>query len=467
MDADRLLADEQALPDLAVGAALRDERRAPRARGRSARRCPVGGAVAGGSPAIARTRSDRPFGAIASSADRDRGRPPASRHSAGASRPRAPRRPRRQVDPRPAGELAQLAQQRPRLRAQRRARRPRAAAPGHAARPDVRRPRPGWPRPGASGPGRRRTGPRGRPSHSATRPQTAGVVVALQPPLEGARRRQVGLGDPSRPGRRRGPAGLDERRRRGRAPAAVRSRAAASGASWRRSRASAAAARVDLGDHRGHPGGEDPLLGVADDGPAALDRPARVGDVAAPQRERGGGQVVRPGQLRLAHGVELEHRLAQQPRRVSPASVSISTMASWRTAVRKTTPTGSQLSARSLSARASAQRPRRNSDSATLPGQEVAVDGLETGAPGVLDPVGRRPRPPRSGGRRGRAPSSGWLGSGRARRGRRARGPPRSASRSSSIARRRVAAPGERHRQRRRGVDLLVARRPGRTRGRP
>ena len=70
---------------------------------------------------------------------------------------------------------------------------------------------------------------------------------------------------------------------------------------------------IDLGDHRGHPRGEQPLLGRAHGRPAPVDRAAGIGHVAAPQRERGRGDVVRAGQLRLPNGVELEDRLAEQP----------------------------------------------------------------------------------------------------------------------------------------------------------
>ena len=74
--------------------------------------------------------------------------------------------------------------------------------------------------------------------------------------------------------------------------------------------------RIDLGDHRREPRGEDPLLGVLDHGPAALRRPAGVRDVATPQGEGRGGQVVQPGELWLTHGVELEGGLPEQGRRL-------------------------------------------------------------------------------------------------------------------------------------------------------
>ena len=60
VDADGLLADEQPLPDLAVGPALGDEPEdLALAPAQPERVGPLGGA--GGSPAIARTRSDRPL----------------------------------------------------------------------------------------------------------------------------------------------------------------------------------------------------------------------------------------------------------------------------------------------------------------------------------------------------------------------------------------------------------------------
>ena len=103
--------------------------------------------------------------------------------------------------------------------------------------------------------------------------------------------------------------------------------------------------RVDLGDHRRHPGREDPLLGRADDLPASIDRPGRVGDVAAPQAVGRDREAVRTGELRLAHRVELEGQLAEQGRRALPASLSISMTAVSSTVVRKMSPTGSQVSA--------------------------------------------------------------------------------------------------------------------------
>ena len=138
-------------------------------------------------------------------------------------------------------------------------------------------------------------------------------------PRAGAGRRGRSRATPRRPGASRPwsgrPPARDQPARLLAAPRSVRWRAAASGASWRFSRASAGDGGVDLGDHRGHPGDEEPLLGLADGVPAAVDRPAGVGDVAAPQRERGGREVVRAGQLGLADGVELQDRLAEQPRR--------------------------------------------------------------------------------------------------------------------------------------------------------
>ena len=372
MDADRLLADEQALPDLAVGPTLGDERRGPRARGHSARTCP------GARPGSADRRRSRARGRT----DRSCRSPELGGRRL---RPdRAARSPRRrrgagieqrvdlgwQRDPGPAGQLAQLAQQRLRARAAGRARRPRAAAPGRGPDPTpgargqdrlglapaserdlVRRVErgPALARPAPRPPGRRR--PRvdaGRPGRSRARPRppaaTGGRRGARRPrrarrPRDHlgrprARRGQRGElavlagldarwprrpGRPSRPSGRRGPTP----RSRGRSPSPGRP------TGWRRRRRRATARTRR---RRGSTG-----------------RPAAA---RARRRTRGSSG-----------------RAAARPS--SPASVSISTIASWRTQARKTTPTGSQLRARSLSSRASGQRPSRNSDSATLPARKL------------------------------------------------------------------------------------------------
>ena len=142
---------------------------------------------------------------------------------------------------------------------------------------------------------------------------------------------------------------------------------------------------IDLGDHRGHPRGEQPLLRGPHGRPAPIDRAAGIGDVAAPQRERGGGDVVRAGQLRLADGVELEDRLAEQPRGVL-AGVHLDLDDRELEDAGQVDDADRQPAHRPFADRArlgpAAQQEERVGDVAR---QEVAVDGLETGAPGVLD----------------------------------------------------------------------------------
>ena len=113
---------------------------------------------------------------------------------------------------------------------------------------------------------------------------------------------------------------------------------------------------------------------------------------------------------------------------------------------------------RDASARASVQRPSRYSDSDDVAAQEVAVDGLEPGLPGVLDASIRDLDRLRPAGRPGRAPSSGWRMIRNSSSGRRA---PRRHARPRGAARwlPRDRAPAERHAEGRRRVDVLFARR--------
>ncbi len=69
---------------------------------------------------------------------------------------------------------------------------------------------------------------------------------------------------------------------------------------------------LDLDRRRCGPRGEDPVLRLADELPAELGRAARIGQIAAPQRERGRGEMERDGLLRITDGLELEQRLAEQ-----------------------------------------------------------------------------------------------------------------------------------------------------------
>ena len=268
-----------------------------------------------------------------------------------------------------------------------RARPPPGAAPGHrSARSD---PAPeasiasAWrQRASATSYGASRARPAARPRDPRPRDRRRPRAVAgtRGPSRETPRRH--GANRPSsarrRPGRARSPPS---------STSAVRCRAAASGASWRCSRASSGARRVDLGDHRGHPRHEQPLLGGPDARPAAIDRPAGVGDVAAPQRERGGRQVVRAGQLRLADA----HRIRGSSGRAgaTPPRRRRSRSRRWRAG--GPTPQvddadrqpAHRAAAQLARLRPAAEEEQRVGDVAR---QEVAVDGLEAGAPGVLDP---------------------------------------------------------------------------------
>ena len=254
-----------------------------------------------------------------------------------------------------------------------RARPPRAAGPAAPARPGAPgRGRQQSPRPGASGRAPRRTARRGPPTERDLRPDAprrrrpraaAGSARAVAR-YASATRREPAAGRGARGAR---PAGVASS-----TTSAVRWRAAASGGELAVLARLAGAGGVDLGDHRGHPGDEHPLLGRAHDGPAALDRPAGIGDVAAPQRERRGREVVRAGQLRLAQRVELEHRLAEQPRR-RLAGIRLDLddrQLQDADRGRRRRPAASSSRVRA-DGRASGQRPSRKSDSTTLPARKL------------------------------------------------------------------------------------------------
>ncbi len=149
---------------------------------------------------------------------------------------------------------------------------------------------------------------------SATRRQAGGAILAFEPPLVRARRREGRLRRPD------GTRSSSARRRRRSSSVATRItvRGPLPGCGERREQAVLAGLRgrcsVDTSHHRGHARGEDPFLGLADALPATVDRAARVGDVVAPQRERRRREVVQAGQLRLAKRVELHDRLAEEAR---------------------------------------------------------------------------------------------------------------------------------------------------------
>ena len=282
------------------------------------------------------------------------------------------------------------------------------------------------------------------------------VVVALQPSLDTRgpsrdtpRRRAVTRWSPARRRPRRA-------RRPSRRTSAVRSA--------RRRAAPAAGARAPRRRRPRRParpsrpsGRRAPTPRSRDHGPAPFHRAAGVGDVAAPQRERRGSQVVaaRPAAARAGRRTRARSDPAAAPPARPPRSRSRRPRAG-RCPCRKTTPTGSHASARR--AQPARLRPATEQDQrfGHVAGQEVAVDGLEAGPLRILDARDTRRRPP----------------------------PPAAPTRSSTVvrlardaeqgvrvvdlARRplglaqqldrgvRVAAPGERDAERRRRVDLLV-----------
>ena len=71
---------------------------------------------------------------------------------------------------------------------------------------------------------------------------------------------------------------------------------------------------MDLEVRRCHARSERPVLGAADQRPASLDRPAGVGHVAAPERERRCGAGRRHLELRVRRVVDLERAPAQEAR---------------------------------------------------------------------------------------------------------------------------------------------------------
>ena len=74
--------------------------------------------------------------------------------------------------------------------------------------------------------------------------------------------------------------------------------------------------RLDLERGRRHAGHQHPVLGAADAGPAALRRPARIGEVAAPHRVRRRRLVGRHRELEVAAGLELDQHPAEEPARL-------------------------------------------------------------------------------------------------------------------------------------------------------
>ena len=144
---------------------------------------------------------------------------------------------------------------------------------------------------------------------------------------------------------------------------------------------------IDLGDHRRHPRDEDPFLCGADARPAPFDRSARVGDVAAPEGEGRGGEVVGPGQLRLTDRGQLEHGQAEQARRLR-ARIGLDLDGGKHEDCLDVDDPDRQPAhrpeAHGTRFGPSSQEEERVGDVAR---QEVAVDSLQSRAPCVLDPL--------------------------------------------------------------------------------
>ena len=336
---------------------------------------------AGASPTTPRTRAD---GSPAATAGPTAGRPPRREAVLAEELVDA----LGQADHRPAGQLAQLAQHRPRRQLER-------------DRRGLLERRPG--------PGPRRCGPRRcRACASASPPARPGDLVRVAR----AARQQSASGGPVRPGRRGPRAGRGGRppwRGRHRPRGASRSRSTrrtpgrpppprrrpgriATGRSPRpaRSRRRArvgAGGGVDLGDRRRHLGDEAPVLGAVDELPAALGGPPGVGVVVAPQGERGRRPIDRHAVLRVADGLELEQELAEQPAGVlAGARLDLDD----RQAVDRV---DERDAGRAPLEGRRAQRPRLRPATEQeqrvrgVAPQEVAVDGLEAGPTGRLDPL--------------------------------------------------------------------------------
>ena len=227
--------------------------------------------------------------------------------------------------------------------------------------------------------------------------------------------------------------------------------------------------RVDLGDHRRHPRDEDPLLGRRGRSPSR-DRPSgshRRCRRATARTRRRRGSTGRPAAARGRHrtrgrsgraGATPPRRRRSRSRRSRAGATAAMVDDADRQPAHRAAAELARL-------RPAAEQEQRVGDVA---GQEVAVDGLEPGPPGVLDALRTRPRPPRSAGstrsrtvvRLARDPEQRVgvveLDGGRAR--------PRAAARSAAVGSlpQASATPSVVSR-----VDLLRRGRPGRTRGRP
>ena len=312
MHADRLLADEQPVADLAVRPALGDQREDLELALATARTCrrrgsrsPPGSAPRRSAPAgtmgedrrSGTTSMTGTSGASISSSTTDGSGISARRRAREARAAVAvPAAPARSRQPRPA------APERPR------------APPGHRPARARQSPRPrsrAAPRPGASVPARHGIGRRARATPGRRRPTPRG---SSRPSIRRRNARAVASSasaswrEPERVGYRRARDGLlglgeDPRgafARRGHVgdPATVQRFDDDRG--------------VDLEGRRGHPRDEHPVVGRADAAPAALDGPHGIGDVAAPQGERRGGAIGRDGELDVAPRLELDEDPAEQ-----------------------------------------------------------------------------------------------------------------------------------------------------------